>query len=91
MTVAAYVHDPNAVEDFSIDWLDRLAEGDTIVASTWVIPTGIVKINDTSIATKTVVWLSTCTAGVEYLIVNHVTTAGGRQLDRSIIILGLET
>lgn len=83
--IAAFVKDPNAVSDYAIDW--TLLSGDTITVSTWTVDTGITKGTDSFSATKTTVWLSGGTAGVTYKCVNHITTAGGRQEDHTIIII----
>ena len=95
MVVAAYVKDPNAIQDFPIDWV--LDAGDTITASTWAVPAGVTKGDGangapapTFTTTKTVVWLLGGTVGETYLVVNHVTTAQGRQHDQTLIILVLE-
>jgi len=74
-----------------------LTGGDTITASTWSVydPIGavlalgplIVINSSSSTVTTTTVNLSGGTLGVEYLVVNHVTTSQGRQEDQTIIIL----
>lgn len=78
-----------------------LTGGDTITASTWTVydPTGavltlgpLIVINSSSFTTTTTtVVLSGGTLGVEYLIVNHISTVQSRQEDQTIIILCINT
>lgn len=84
--IAAFVKDPNAVNDYSVDWTLNTG-GDSIVGSTWVAPAGITVDSSTFNTKKTIVWLSGGTVGVNYRVVNHITTAGGRQEDKTIIII----
>lgn len=92
MVVAAYVKDPDEVLEYPIDWSgpNGLDPGDTILTSTWTVPTGITKQSDSKTTTATLVWLTGGTNGVEYLCVNHITTAQGRQFDKTLIILVIE-
>lgn len=91
MAVSAYVKDPNARLDYTIDWsTDWLVPTDTIVGSTFSAPTGITVDSSTFTATTTTVWLTGGTANTEYLVTNHITTAQGRQEDQTLIILCLE-
>lgn len=90
MVVAAYVKDPNDVLDYTIDWATWLATGDTITVSTFTVPTGLTKQSESNTTTFATVWLTGGTAGVEYVVTNHVTSAAGRQEDQTIIVLVLE-
>lgn len=78
--------DPQAILDYQIDWSSWLQGGDTISASTWTVPSGLTRTNDVFTSTTTTVWLSGGTAGQRYEVINHVTTAGGREDDRTIYI-----
>lgn len=80
-----FVKDPDAVLDYQINWLAWL-DGDSISASVWEVPTGITADSDSSTASTATVWLSSGTAGESYLVVNRITTDGGRTDDRSITI-----
>lgn len=85
MSIGRFIKDPNAVLDYKLNWRPWL-RGDSITASTWVVPTGLVKDSE-SFDTKTAtVFLSGGTVGEEYTVVNRITTAGGRVDDRSIVI-----
>lgn len=77
--------DPNDVIDYRIDWSKWLRDGDTILVSDWIVPAGIVMDSETNDATATTIWLSGGTAG-SYLLTNRITTAQGRQRDRTITI-----
>ena len=76
--------DADAVLDYTIDWSDVFPSGDDISASTWVADTGLTVDSDTETATTTTVWLSGGTKGEVYDVTNHVTTAAGREDDRTI-------
>ena len=77
--------DPDAIVDYGIPWTEWLA-GDTIVTSTWLVPTGITSVLQTNTTTHAWIWLSGGTAGSEYAIRNRIVTAGGRTQDQTIYI-----
>ena len=87
MSVAQYLKDPDAVLDYGFDWLDWLANGETISTSTWTIPTGLTEDSETETSTTTKVWLSGGTAGIDYTITNKIVTSAGRTDERSITIM----
>jgi len=74
--------DPSAVLDFGFDWSAWLVD-DTISASTWAVPSGLIKDSDSATTTTTTVWLSDGTAGSVYIVTNEIETAGGRTDQRS--------
>lgn len=78
--------DPDEIIDFQVDWSARLEEGETIVTSTWAI-TGsdsVLTEEDSEIDDEsTVIWLSSGTLGVRYLLTNRITTSDGRTMDQS--------
>lgn len=76
--------DPDEVLDYTIDWSARLDTGETITASTWVVPPGITKDSDTFASTATVIWLSGGTAGSTYALTNRITTSDSRTMDMSV-------
>jgi len=80
-----FTKDPNAVLDYTIDWIRWLA-GDQIATSEWLVPTGLTKMADTNTASSATVWLSGGTAGQSYTATNRITTAGGRTEDRSFTV-----
>lgn len=71
--------------DFAIDWTARLA-GDSIVASTFKVPAGIVGDASSRSATATIVWLSAGADRQSYLVVNRITTAAGRVMSQAVRI-----
>lgn len=77
--------DPEAVLDYSIDWTAWL-DGDTISVSAWTVPAGITQDSASASTTGTTIWLSGGAAGETYTLVNHITTAAGREDDRTIRI-----
>lgn len=77
--------DPNDVIDYRVDWTKWLREGDTILVSEWIVPSGIDMDSETNTNTTTTIWLSGGTAG-RYALTNRITTAQGRQRDRTIVI-----
>jgi len=86
MATFSMTKDADAVLDYGINWAAWLGV-DTIVDSTWEV-TGpdadLVIDSESESTTVTVVWLSGGTTGAKYTVTNHITTAGGREDDRSI-------
>ena len=82
-----FTKDPDAVLDYSVDWLLWLA-GDQISSSEWVLELGatIQKITDTFTNSRTVVWLGGGDKGITYLVTNRIVTVGGRTDDRTISV-----
>lgn len=75
--------DTDEVLDYQLDWGSRLGT-DTIVTSTWVVPTGITKNSDTHLTTTTTIWLSSGALGQTYELTNRITTTAGRTMDQSV-------
>ena len=84
-SIGLFEKDSNAILDYTVDWTSWL-DGDTISTSTWIIPSGITKTNESNDDENAVVWISGGTAGNIYSIVNRIVTAAGRQDDRTIRI-----
>ena len=82
-----FTKDPDAVLDYSVDWLLWLA-GDQISSSEWILELGatIQKITDTFTNSRTVVWLGGGDRGITYLVTNRIVTVGGRTDDRTISV-----
>lgn len=86
-----YVKDPDATKDYKITWNWVADAGDTITASTWAEDPGnpdtAITIVSSSFTTNTAtVTVAGATLGKVYAIVNHITTAGGRQDDQTIYL-----
>jgi hypothetical protein len=82
-----FIHDPQATLVYGIEWADWLAEGDSIVSSTWQSDdVGISLGFDELDGTQTRVIVSGGTHKRDYRITNHVVSAQGMEDDRSIIL-----
>lgn len=84
--------DPNEVLDYQLDWADpddpRLETGETLSSSVWSVAEGDVSIDsDSYVGTGlSTVWLSAGTAGTKCILLNRVTTSGGRTYDQSVVL-----
>ena len=85
--ITPLIHDPNAVLDYTFDWATSYLGADTIIASQFSVDSGIMVESDTFDATSATIWLSGGTPDKRYAVVNHVTTAGGREDDWTIYLL----
>ncbi len=87
--------DPDDVLEYPLDWADQMTEdSDTIASYDPFVESGDVEVMAASnvdglgdapsfTATTTLVWLEGGTAGTEAVVVNRITTTGGRQYDHS--------
>jgi hypothetical protein len=80
-----FVKDPNATLDYLVNWVTWLGS-DTILTSTWIVPSGVTKVSDSHSATAATIWLSGGTVGNDYELTNRIVTAAGRTEDRTITI-----
>lgn len=85
-----FLKDPDAVLDYGFDWSDWLADEEIISESTWTVEDGITKDSDSKTNTVTTIWLSGGSAGVEYIMTNHIVTSDGREDDRSFRVKIIE-
>lgn len=81
-----FTKDPSAVLDYVLDWSLWLSGGDTITAATSTPDAGITVASTAFTTTTTTSWLSGGTAGTPYSVVVHITTAAGRQDERTMVI-----
>lgn len=81
-----YTKDPDAILDYTVDWSDWLATGDTISSVASSVQTGITRTTQTNTTTTHTIWLSGGTEGQEYEVTSRIDTAGGRTDERTIII-----
>ena len=72
--------------DYQVDWSTRI-DTDTIITSVWTIPLGITKESDYYSDTITTIWLSGGTTNTDYELRNTITTASGRILDQTVVLL----
>jgi hypothetical protein len=79
--------DPNDRADYVINW--TLDTGDIISASAWSIvdpSTGLSITTTTFTDSTTSVWLTGGAAGDSAKLLNHITTAAGRQFDQTVTL-----
>lgn len=85
-----YVKDPDSTEDFQFNWKPELG-GDTISASTFLLPDGLTEVSSSYTPTTATIFVSGGSVGTIYRITNRITTAGGRTKDKTIRVLVDET
>jgi hypothetical protein len=83
--------DPGSIIDYGSDWNDQsvgpwLAVGETIVTSSWIVPTGLTLVSESNNTTETSIFLSGGTIGEIYTLTNRIVTTAGRTEDRSMYI-----
>lgn len=76
--------DPDSSLDWSWEFSDWLATGDTISSYVVISEAGITKDSDSSDTTSVTVWLSGGTAGESYEVTVRATTSQGRTVDRTV-------
>ncbi len=81
--IPQWVKDPQDVEDYTLDWSLRLADGDFIVSVSHVLPASLQLISENYTETITTVWIAGGLEGATYPVTAHVTTDKGRQHDRT--------
>jgi hypothetical protein len=78
--------DPHATLDYTVDWSDWLAAGETLASVTWTVPAGLTQADAAQTATQAQIWLTGGTAGASYTVACRVTTSAGRIDERSMLI-----
>lgn len=84
--------DPTAVLDYFIDWADWLTEGDSLVTAVWTItgPDSLLVQSTPApsiVGGRAIIWLTGGTLDAKYEVTCHITTAQGREDDRTLLIL----
>lgn len=74
------VKDPNEVKDYAIDWAPELANGEVIATQAWTLISGadnalVIVDGEQHDNSKSFVWLSGGTSGVDYELLCHMTTS----------------
>lgn len=77
--------DPESEEDFQIDW-SAAANGDTITASTWEVPSDLTVVASNFTGTLTTARLSGGVSGQQYAVKNLVTCASGQIRAQALLI-----
>ena len=83
------IKDPDEKKDYGFNWVDWLGT-DTIASSTWVVPSGTLAHGspaDSNDTTTTTIWFTGGTDGVDYDIVNRITTTAGRIAEAAFRLL----
>lgn len=85
MSMGTIAKDETDVALYSVNWAPRLADGETISASSWTIGAGLTYLADSIAASlvKTTVKLSGGTQGQTYACINTVETSTGQTLSRT--------
>ena len=84
--MAIFYKDSDAVLDYSFDWSDWLAGGETISSHTVTVETGLTKDSDSESSGIVTVWLSGGTVGTTYKVACEIVTSASRTDERSITI-----
>jgi hypothetical protein len=85
--VSIYIHDPNAVLDYAVDWASWLPDGDSITSHSLAVESGdVVKDSDGIAGAVVTAWISGGTNGTDATVRYRVTTAQGRTDDRTIYL-----
>lgn len=79
-------HTPGAVLDYSIDWSDWLATGETITSSTWVVNDGVTLSAQSSAGAVQTIFVSGGIDGRQYVLINFIETNQGRKDSRAITL-----
>jgi len=77
--------DPQSVLDYTWDFTNWLAVGDTIVSHSVDADAGITIVSSSNDDQKVTVWIGGGIAGERYTVTVRMTTVQGRTVDRSII------
>ena len=78
---------PLAKLDYTVDWEDWLATGETISSATWTIPSGLTdEENESNTTTSATAWVSGGSVGTEYQLVCKIVTSEAREDARTIRI-----
>jgi hypothetical protein len=91
MTEKTYIKDPNAVLDYTFDWVNDpdgrwLQVGETISSHVITVDIGLIKDSDSESSGLVTVWLSGGTAYTSYTVACKIVTSEGRTDERSITV-----
>ena len=91
MPLTTFPKDPNATLDYSIDWSNWLASGESLTCSVWTRSSTDLRQSNTSLTTSiATIWLAGGSAGAKYTVANKIGTSGGRVDERTIDIKVLQ-
>jgi hypothetical protein len=87
MTLTKFYKNPLSTLDYTVDWTDFLDGGDTITVSEWIMPSADITLVSSGFAGPLcTAWVTGGKTGIEYDLVNHITTLFGRDDYRIISI-----
>lgn len=78
--------DPDAILDYTVDWVDYLTDVTDAIASYQVLTTGVTIVSTAQNTTKITAWLSGGIEGDKVQVTYRIVTAAGRTDDRSIYL-----
>lgn len=81
-----YVKAAEANLDYPLDWSEWLGS-DTIATSTWSADDDLTISGESNTNTVATCFIAGGTLGKEYIVTNHITTAGDREDERSFRLL----
>jgi hypothetical protein len=83
------IKSPGEILDYAVTWTEKLAPGDAVKSSTWVVPHGLTKVKDSVSADICTIWLSGGKMNNRFTIINRVETAAGRSIEQYVrLIIG---
>lgn len=74
--------------DFTVDWSNKLVDGDYVVAATFAPAAGLSELSKNFDATTSTIWLTGPAVGQDYSVPCRVTTHAGRLMDATFRITG---
>lgn len=77
---------PGSLVDFGVDWRKWLVPGETIATSSWACEPTLPLANAAEVAGVAVVFVGGGVEGATYRLRNSITTTGGRQDSREIVL-----
>ena len=78
--------DPDSRVDYGFDWSDWMQTLDTIVGSSWTLPSGLTTDENSYTDDTTVVWLLGGITDTLYDVSNEITTSDGRIENKTFTI-----
>ena len=86
MAFRTYIKHPSATLDYTIDWSNWLADGETIVSVVWKVGDGVTQVSASHTSTTTLIWLSGGELDNTYDISCRITTSSSRIDERAFSV-----
>ena len=84
--MSLFIHDPDAELDYTFDWSEWLATGETITDSTVTVSTGLVLESVGESSTAITAWITTNATTGRRSVACRIETSAGRTDERTIQI-----